>query len=298
MKQDYKELVQAKIINSLSGLSLLARVVVDGYLSGQNHSRRVGSGLEFSQYRGYELGDDLRLLDWKMLARSGRYYMKQSEIDTHITVKFFLDSSKSMLHQEKQLSKLQFAKVLIASLAYLADKQGDKIGLFALNDMQFNSVLPVLHKQQYKRFLHELIGVEGKGKWPNTVNEIDKIHNRGGKELLFFITDFYENSSELTNLITRLKTSRNEVVLLQIMGEDELNFNYKGHVIFEDLETKNKVKVDAKIAKDNYLKQLSEAMNTNKNKLLSNDIAYHLFKINDPIENALNLFLKQRNRLL
>ncbi len=105
MKKDYHQLLQAKIINNMSGLALISRVIVDGYLSGLNRSRRVGSGLEFSQYRGYEPGDDLRLLDWKMLARSGRYYLKQSEVETHIAVKFIVDSSKSMLHKEEGLSK-------------------------------------------------------------------------------------------------------------------------------------------------------------------------------------------------
>ena len=298
MKQDYRELLQPKIINSLSGLSLIARVVVDGYLSGLNTSRRVGAGLEFSQYRGYESGDDLRLLDWKMLARSGRYYIKQSEIDTHISVKFILDASKSMLHSENGLTKLEYAKVLIASLASLAQNQGDKIGLFALNDESLKTVLPVLQKQQYKRFLYELIAVEGKGKWPKKTLKFDKLHDRSRKELLFFVTDLYEDTTELTSKIKDLKTARNEVVVLQIMGANELEFNYSGDVVFEDLETGVKVKVDAKSAKSNYLKTLEQTMGLTKNILLSNGISHHVFKLNDPISEALNLFLKQRTYLM
>jgi uncharacterized protein (DUF58 family) len=99
----------------------------------------VGSGLEFSQYRGYEPGDDLRLLDWKMLARSGRYYIKQSEIDTHINVKFIVDASKSMLHQEGQVSKMEYANVLVASLAHLAHRQGDAVGLLTVNDQKLEA---------------------------------------------------------------------------------------------------------------------------------------------------------------
>ena len=122
MKQDYRQLLEPKIINSISGLSLIAKVIVDGYLSGLNQSRRVGAGLEFSQYRGYEPGDDMRLLDWKMLARSGRYYIKQSEVETHISVKFIVDASKSMLHAEEGLSKMNYIKVLVASLAQFSTK--------------------------------------------------------------------------------------------------------------------------------------------------------------------------------
>lgn len=296
--KNYRELLQPKIINSLSGLSLIARVVVDGYLSGLNQSRRVGAGLEFSQYRGYETGDDLRLLDWKMLARSGRYYIKQSEIDTHITVKFILDASKSMLHQEKELSKLDFAKVLIASLARLADSQGDKIGLFALNDTSLKSVLPVLQKQHYTRFIHELISVEGLGKWPDHTLALSKLHDRNRKELLFFITDLHEESTELTAMVQQLKTARNEVVVLHIMGKSELEFNYSGYVVFEDLETGKKLKVDTKTAKKDYLKSLDKTIQATRNSLLSSGITYYLFKLNDPISEALNLFLKQRAQLM
>jgi len=298
VKQDYRQLLQPKIINSLSGLSLIARVVVDGYLSGLNRSKRVGAGLEFSQYRGYESGDDLRLLDWKMLARSGRYYIKQSEIDTHITVKFILDASKSMLHKENGLTKLEYAKVLIASLASLAQNQGDKIGLFALNNESLKTVLPVLKKQQHTRFLHELVAVEGRGRWPEKTLEFDKLHDRSRKELLFFITDLHEDAAELTSKIKGLKTARNEVVVLQIMGENELEFNYKGYVVFEDLETGAKVKVDAKSAKNKYLKASKQAISEMKNTLLSDGIAHHLFTLDEPIAEALNLFLKQRTYLL
>lgn len=298
VKQDYRDLLKPEIINSLSGLSLIARVIVDGYLSGLHRSKRVGAGLEFSQYRAYEAGDDLRLLDWKMLARSGRYYIKQSEIDTHVTVKFILDASKSMLHEENGLSKLDFAKVLIAAMANLAQQQGDKIGLFALNETDLKSVLPILRKQQYTHFLHELISVEAKGEWPDRPIAFDKFHDRSRKELLFFVTDLHEKSVELTAMIKRLKTARNEVVVFQIMGEKELDFQYTGDVVFEDLETGKKIRVNAKTAKEHYLKALQDVMETTKDLLLSKGIGYHLFLLDHPIEEALHLFLKQRSYLM
>ena len=137
-------------------MALISRVIVDGYLNGLNHSRRVGAGMEFSQFRGYEPGDDLRLLDWKMLARSGRYYIKQSEIETNISIKFILDTSNSMLHKENDLSKMEFAKVLIASLAYLSQNQGDAIGLFALNDKK----LPIYKQHTILNLLYFRVGFQ------------------------------------------------------------------------------------------------------------------------------------------
>ena len=298
MKQDYHQLLKPEIIKTVSGLALIARVVVDGYLNGLNHSRRVGAGMEFSQYRGYEPGDDLRSLDWKMLARSGRYFVKQSEVETNVSVKFILDASNSMLHTEDGLEKMDFARVLVASLAYLSQNQGDAVGLFALNDKKLYSIYPKVQKQHYNRLLLELINIKNEGKWPSDPTSTEKLHDRRHKELIFFITDMYEQKEELTELIKRLKTSRNEVVVFHLMSKNELEFNYKGTLTFEDLETRERVKVDAKEAKSKYLQSLDAILKRNKEFMLSNGITYQLFKMNEPIAEALQGFLKKRNNLV
>lgn len=298
MRQDYHDLLRPELVKSVSGLALISRVIVDGYLSGLNHSRRVGPGMEFSQYRSYQSGDDLRLLDWKMLARSGRYYIKQSEIETNISVKFILDSSKSMLHKEDGLTKMDYVRVLVASLAYLAQSQGDAVGLFALNDRRLHSVYPKVQKQHFNRLLLELIHIENEGKWPISTNDSRKLHDRTHKELIFFITDMYENDQELSHFIKRLKTLRNEVVVLHVMGGNEMDFNYTGNVTFEDLETGTKLKVNAVETKKHYLKSLDEMILKTKDLLLANDISYHLFRLDAPMGEALQLFLKKRHKLL
>ncbi len=298
MRQEYHQLLKPELIKTVSGLALVAKVIVDGYLSGLQHSRSVGAGMEFSQYRNYEQGDDLRLLDWKMLARSGRYYIKQSDIETNISVKFIVDASMSMLHKEDNLSKIDYGKVVIASLAYLCQNQGDAIGLFALNDKQLYNVYPKVQKQHYNRFLHELISIESKGKWPEDPKQSKHLHDRNHKELIFFITDMYEHQEELTSFVKRLKTSRNEVVVLHLMGKNELDFDYKGTVTFEDLETGARLQVDAKEAKKEYLFALEEMVKKTKNTLLAHDIGYHLFRLDEHIGEALQFFLKKRNKLI
>lgn len=298
MKQDYQQLLKPEIIKTVSGLALVARVIVDGYLNGVNTSRRVGSGMEFSQFRSYEPGDDLRLLDWKMLARSGRYYIKQAEIETNISVKFILDASQSMMHQETDLSKMEFAKIIIASLAYLAQNQGDAVGLFALNDKNLHGIYPKVQKQHFNRLLSELITIESVGKWPENPKDSSKLHDRTHKELIFFVTDMYQHGQELTSFIKRLKTLRNEVVVLHLMGSKELDFDYNGTVTFEDLETGNRLKVETKEAKKDYLIALKALMKSTKNELLANNINYHVFNLNDPIPEILKLFFKKRNNLM
>ncbi len=297
MKDDYRQLLKPDVINSVAGLTLISRVIVDGYLSGLNRSRRVGAGLEFSQYRGYEPGDDLRLLDWKMLARSGRYYIKQSEIDTHISVKFIIDISASMLHEESDVSKRDYANVLIASLAHLAHSQGDATGLIALNDTTLEALQPALGKQHFNRFLYQLLQLRNEGSWPQDIAS-EKLHNRSHKELIFFITDFYENQDEITDVVKQLKTSRNEVAVLHLMGRNEYEFDYKGQVIFEDLESGTKVKVNTKEAREVYLEGLQQSITHAKKELLASGIGYELFMLDQHIGEALQLFLKKRTKLL
>lgn len=298
MKQDYQQLLKPDIINSLRGLALIARVTVDSYLSGLNRSRRAGPGMEFSQYRGYEPGDDLRLLDWKMLARSGRYYMKQSEIESHISVKFILDASSSMLHEEGGLSKMDYVKVLVASLAKLAEQQGDAIGLFALNDKQLFSLYPKVQKQHFNRLLLELINLKSQGRWPEDPKAAIKLHDPSQKQLIVFMTDMYENAQEITNVIKRLKTTRNEVIVLHIVGKNELEFDYEGTVTFEDLETGARVKINTQEAREKYLSAIQQLIRTSKDSLLANGISYELFRLDEHIGETLQAFLQKRKSLL
>jgi len=298
MQTNYQELLKPEILHEVSGLSLIARVVVDGYLQGLNRSKSLGSGMEFSQYRGYEPGDDLRLLDWKMLARSGRYYIKQSEIESQVSVKFILDASNSMAHKEGELTKMDYARVLVASLAYLAHQQGDEVGLFALSENYLTTIYPKASVQHFNRLLQELLTVETTGTWPMNAISNERLHERGRKELIFFITDMYEHSDELSAFIKALKTSRNEVAVLQIIGQDEVNFDYKGTVTFEDLETGSKLKVSAKEAKKHYLETLKNKLIQTEELLLNQGISHQIFTMGEPLGETLNLFLKKRINLV
>src|SRR3954470_17777270 len=116
-------LVDAKIIMSIKSLSLAAKTTVDGFMAGIHSSNVKGIGMEFSQYRSYQAGDDLRRLDWKMFARSDRYYVRESEIETSISVKLLIDASASMNHEDSGYTKIEYARYLAASLAYLARLQ-------------------------------------------------------------------------------------------------------------------------------------------------------------------------------
>lgn len=211
-----KELLKPEILNTVNGLELVARIITEGFMSGSNKSQAVGAGQEFSQYRSYQPGDDLRQLDWKMFARSERYYIKQADIETNITVKFMLDASHSMAYKENELTKLQYGKVMMAALAYLARKQSDTFGLYAINDKNLRVIQPRFEQQQFLRFLNELVNLQSEGKWKTT--GIEQLYDHHGKEIVVFVTDLYDDSEDLLRFISRLKTPRNEVIVFHLTG--------------------------------------------------------------------------------
>ncbi len=297
MNSQIKDLLKPEILNTVSGLELVARIIVEGFMSGSNKSQSVGAGQEFSQYRSYQPGDDLRQLDWKMFARSERYYIKQSEIETNITVKFMLDASQSMSYQEDGLSKFQFAKIMIAALAYLARKQSDTFGLYTVNDQQINSIEPRFEQQQFMRFLNELISAKSESTWKKG-NGLEHIYNHHGKEMIIFITDLYDDNSDLQNFISRLKTPRNEVIVFHLIGKKEMELSYDGSYTFEDLETGQRIKVDTRTQQKNYAGEVNDWITASRNWMLEKQINYQLISIDEEVEKVLRSFLTIRKKLM
>lgn len=265
-------------------------------MSGSNKSQAVGAGQEFSQYRSYEPGDDLRMLDWKMYARSGRYYIRQADIETNITVKFMLDASHSMMYTEDGLSKFQYAKVMIAALAYLARRQSDAFGLFTINEKNIQEVHPRFEQQQFMRFLHALAAVKSESTWRKS-NGLEHLYDHHGKEMIIFITDLYDDDNDLLQFIARLKTIRNEVIVFHLLGRQEVSFDFTGSFTFEDLETGARTKVETTAQQKQYTERMQQWIKQSRNWMLGKQISYELVTINDPFETTLRNFLKIRKSL-
>ena len=297
MNPQIRKLLTPEILSTVNGLELVARVIVEGYMSGGNPSQSVGAGQEFSQYRSYEPGDDLRQLDWKMFARSERYYIKQSEIETNITVKLMLDASRSMEHTEGGVSKLQMARVMIAALAFLARKQSDTFGLYAVNDQHITVVQPRFEQQQYIRFLNELIGIKAESTWKKG-NGLEHIYSHQGKEMILFFTDMYDTGGDLQDFIRRLKTPRNEVIVFHLMGRDELELNYDTQLTFEDLETGERLKADPAAQQAVYRRKMSEWMDATRDWMLQKQVVYQPVYIDEPAPDVLRTFLKVRKKMI
>ena len=232
-----------------------------------------------------------------MFARSERYYIKQSEVETNITVKFMLDASQSMSYKEDGLSKFHFAKIMIAALAYLARKQSDTFGLYVVNDQHIHSIEPRFEQQQFMRFLNELISVKSESTWKKG-NGLEQLYNHHGKELIIFITDLYDDNNDLQHFISRLKTPRNEVIVFHLIGKKEMELSYDGAFTFEDLETGQRIKVDTRTQQKSYSEEMNDWISTSRNWMLEKQINYQIINIDEPVDKVLRNFLTIRKKLM
>ncbi|MDQ2771567.1 MAG: DUF58 domain-containing protein [Bacteroidota bacterium] len=285
-------------LHGLKNLSLAARQVAEGFLNGAHASRRHGAGMEFSQYRPYQPGDDLRRLDWRLAARSDRYYLRESEIDTSLTVHLLLDASASMNHRDdNELSKLDYARLLLAALAYLATQQGDAVGLTILSPGGLRHLAPRAETRQLPRIYHALETAEATGRFP-APETLAPLITRRQRALTVCVSDLYEDGQEITSLLTRLRATSGDVLLLHLMAHNELQFSHKGAVTFRDLETGQTLQIDADQQRPMYQRQQQEWLKETARNCRRQGFDYHLLDISQPLDAAMREFLRRRNLTL
>ncbi len=280
---------------TIKDLPLVAKTVIDGFMNGYNKSTVKGPGLEFSQYRSYQPGDDLRWLDWRMFARSDRYYIRESEIETSISVRFLVDASASMNHDDGGVKKIDYARFLTASLAYLANLQGDAIALNVFQDGGLFSLPSRLDPQHLQRLYYNLQQIEPAGTFTKPIHYKELFAGNGRKELLIFITDMYQNGGEIVKLLDTLAALKHEVIVFHLMGQNELDFDFKGYSTLEDLETGQTIPISPQ-AKKQYQETLEQHIAGLRMALLGKHIVYKMLSTAQPLDEVLREFLVQRNK--
>jgi uncharacterized protein (DUF58 family) len=287
-------------IIAIKDLSLAARQTIDGFMAGINRSKVKGVGLEFSQYRSYQPGDDLRWLDWKRYARSDRYYIRESEIETSISVRLLVDASRSMDHRDGAaggFTKLDYAKHLAAALAWLANGQGDALGLYVFREGEVFSLPARKDQQHLARLFHQLEMVEAGGVVGDPIGYRHIFLGEQKRELLIFITDLYERKGEIDKLLDLLASLRHEIIVFHVMGSNEIDGDYTGWSEVEDLETGERKPVGSVAGGDDYKQRMQEWLSAVRSRLLDRQIVYQLMRMDQPLDQALRDFLKQRQQL-
>jgi uncharacterized protein (DUF58 family) len=285
-----------KILMTIKDLPLLAKTVIDGFMTGYNKSNIKGPGLEFSQYRSYQPGDDLRWLDWRMYARSDRYYVRESETETSISVRFLIDASASMDHTDNGIKKIDYGRMLAASLAYLANLHGDAVGLYVLQNNSLFALASKADPKHLQRLFYQLSELKPEGKFTEPLHYKELFSGQSKKELLIFITDMYQQQNEIYDLLDGVAAIGHEVLVFQLMGKNELELDFKGYSALEDLETGDTIQIDEQQTKKAYQEKLDAYLAEVRMKLLGKRIYHKMLNTANPLDEALRDFLIQRNK--
>jgi len=291
------ELQDHHILMAIKDLSLAARRTIDGFMAGINKSKVKGPGLEFSQYRSYQPGDDLRWLDWKRYARSDRYYIRESEIETSISIRLLVDASNSMAHRDGAFTKLDYARLLAASLGWLAHMQGDSFGLYVFQEGDVFSLPSRKDPQHLARFFYQLENIRPGGRMGDPTQYKHIFTGDQKRELLVFITDMYEREGEISRLLEVLAALRHEIIVFHLIGKNELEMDYKGYHRVQDLETGEQVPFNGVLAQAAYQERLQAWLAGVRMQLLDKQIAYTMVRMDQSPGDALRDFLKQRQKV-
>jgi uncharacterized protein (DUF58 family) len=291
-------LIDPKILMAIKDLPLAAKTTVDGFMAGIHNSNVKGIGMEFSQYRSYQAGDDLRRLDWKMFARSDRYYIRESDIETSISVRLLVDASASMNHFDGSFSKIEYARYLAASVGWLASTQMDAIGLYVFQDHNLYSLPTRKDHQHLSRIFYQLEQIDPSGSFTHPADYKSIFTGSNKKELLIFITDYYEKDGEISKLLHSLAANKHEIIVFHLLAANEIEPDFKGYTTLEDLETGKTVEFNATQSREQYKEQLRNHLEQIRGELLDKNIFYRLVRTDEPVEAALKDFLNRRNKLV
>lgn len=267
MAERPKSIVDPRLLLATRGLTLAAQRLVAGTVAGLHASRRKGLAREFSQYRAYQAGDEPRHIDWKLFARSDRYFLRESEVETRIAVNLVLDATESMLHRGAEAgapTKFELARTLAAALAYLAESQGDLVTLHVVADGGVSSVATGGHRQPFQRIVHALTTLTPRGQWPaeglRLTHALRATELAGASaapattaRLTVVLTDGHEHGGEIRAALNPLRTRQHELVFFHFLARDERDFPYRGSTRFEEWETGRVIEADASAVRAAFL---------------------------------------------
>ncbi len=290
------KLIDPQALMTIRSLELRARAVVEGFWSGIHRSPYHGFSVEFTEYRQYTPGDDPRYLDWRVFARTDRYFIKKYEDETNLRVHLLADMSRSMDYGSKGYTKATYAGTLAATLAYFLYLQGDAVGLLTFDD-QVREFLPARHRMGHLRQIMLALERPTNGKGTNLEAPLERITSLIRKRgLVALISDFLAPIDRLERNLTALTASGHELSVFHIVDPAELDLGIEAAALFEDVESTKRVYIDPAVARAGYMKKFQahgEALQAICRKL---GVSYQQLTTAQPLELGLFEFLQQRMR--
>ncbi len=265
-----------------------------GSVAGMHRSPVRGSSLEFAEYRKYVPGDDTRRLDWRAYGRSDRFYIKEFEADTNLRLCVVIDTSGSMAYANGGLTKLDFAKRIAATLAFLTSQQGDAVGLYCAGSGFYKEIQPRRNSRHLKIILEELTSLESQGETglPKALHEAaEKIKQRA---LVVIISDLFVDPKELSSCFQHLRFRNHDVAVFHLLEGNELAFDFDRPTRFVDLEGGAPVLADPSVVAGEYRKAIEGYLGELKTVVRDSAVDYQRASISEDYGDVLSRFLLER----
>jgi uncharacterized protein (DUF58 family) len=285
------------VLSAISSLDLLAKTVVDGFVAGLHRSPDFGFSQEFAEYRAYTPGDDLRHVDWNLFGRTDRTYIKRYRGETNSQLTVLLDASNSMQLASVDVSKMDYARYLAASLFYMAIKrQRDAAGLIVFDDEVREYVRPSARPGQMTRLLGGLEHAEPRARtdFGKPLHHFQQLLHRRG--IAVVISDFYEEPEMIVKTIEPLRFHGNEVVLFHVLDPQEVRMELKSASVLVDLETDQRIEVIPEYAKTTYRQKMQTHIEALRSQARAAGLDYRLLLTDEPLDHALREYLTLRQR--
>ena len=285
-----------ELLARVGSLELLARAVVEGFMSGLHRSPFTGFSTEFTEYRQYNPGDDLRYLDWRLLGRTDRYFIKKYRADTNTQCHLLIDTSNSMNYAHaSSVTKLQYAQFLAASLAYLLSRQQDAVGLIAFAD-KVHTHVPARNRTGHMRTIFgnlSMLQAAGETHLAESLHQLAELLTRRG--IVVIISDFYDQPERLQEAFQHLRFKGHDLVAFQVLDQNELDFDFKDPVVLlEDAETQEQMPVLPDVVMGGYRERMRKHVDGMRRCAAANNVDYELLTTKQPLDFALFSFLSRR----
>lgn len=284
-----------RLIATFSSLEVKARTVVEGFVSGLHKSPFKGFNVEFAEFRQYTPGDPLKDIDWKVYARTDKYYIKEHEEETNLSGFLIMDTSGSMSYRgDGQLSKMDYAATLAASLAYLMLRQQDSVGLVTFAENVRKLIRPKSGMPHLKAICQELEKSRPTDK-TDIGESLDRVAEAMRKRgLLVIFSDLMDNAETIIAKARQLRSRRHEVLIFHVLDRHELQFPFEDVTLFQDLEDQTQLVADAYQLRREYLRRIQQFVSTFQSALRKSGIDYLLTDTSRPLEASLRSFFTRR----
>jgi uncharacterized protein (DUF58 family) len=289
--------IDPQALTRIASLELIARTVVEGFISGLHRSPHLGFSVNFAEYRAYRPGDDIRKIDWKVYGRTDRFYVKEFEGETNTSIHLILDCSRSMAYESRGISKLEYGQYLAASLGYFAFKQRDAVGFISYDD----DIIDYIPARGSLGHLNTVLHAVERAKTGERtdfvkalVNVSDRLRRRG---IVVVISDLYDEPGNVMNGLRHLVFRGNDVIVFQILDPEELHFDFSDAAQFVDMETRAEMHVIPDFKRQEYRKILTRQIAEYEKECRKDRMDFSLMNTSQPLDKALFNYLVRREQL-